>query len=44
MSLRRAFLELIFFQVSTAQARAVLPKEYTMKDVVSKFLEVISEF
>lgn len=44
MSLRRPFLELIFIQVSTAQARAVLPNEYTLKDVVSKFLEVISEF
>lgn len=44
MSLWQPFLELIFIQVSTAQARAVLPKEYTMKDVVSKFLEVIAEF
>lgn len=38
MSLCQLVVRLIFIQVSTAQARAVLPKEYTMKDVVSKFL------
>lgn len=38
MPLCQPFLRLILIQVSTAQARAVLPKEHTMKDVVSKFL------
>ena len=38
MPLCQPYSWLIFIQVSTAQARAVLPKEHTMKDVVSKFL------